>query len=246
MNQALPPRTAIFIKSFPGDYQWLTHCLRSIRKFCTGHHEVVLAIPEDAPFQVENERVVFANCWNETTKGPHQPTAGYWHQMYVKLCADLHCPDAEVILYLDSDCVFKWPFDVSEMFVDGKPKLLRRSWEEAGGGIHWREPAEHALGVPCKYDTMATHPSVYWSDTVRATREAIEKRHNQKLQYYIRSRKQFIEFVTLGNYALQHEPERYHVVECGPDDGYPRPLQQFWSHGGFGDSDAKVIEDMLK
>jgi hypothetical protein len=236
---------AIFIKSYPRDYPWLTHCLRSIRKFVTGQNEVVLVLPEEHPFPVGDERVITRKEWKDLPR-PGVPAPGYNYQMFVKLMADQHCPESEAILYVDSDCVFNRPFDVSEMFEGEKLKLLRRRWEDSGDAQCWRAPVEHALGVKTQWETMVAHPMCYWSETIRKTREAVEAKQRQKIEYYIRSRDRFTEFSLLGNYALQNEPDRYHPVENGPSDGYPRPIHQFWSHGGCGPEDIKVIEDILK
>lgn len=238
-------KTTIFIKSYPGDYRWLVYLLRSIQRYVTGYHEVVVALPSGRPLPLTKERIVYVDEWPDNRKA-NAPTRGYYHQMFVKLCADIHCPDADAILYVDSDCVFARPFDVKELYRDGKHMILRRRWEDAGTGLIWRAPAEHALGFPARFDTMACHPSVYLADTVRHTREHIENVHRQPLERYVRSRETFIEFVTLGNYALTAEEERYHAVDYGPDDGYPRPLKQFWSHAGITPAIEAEIEALLR
>src|SRR6478736_3601571 len=102
-------KVSIFIKSYPGDYEWLGHCLKSIQRFATGFSEVVVALPEEHPLPLTSERVVYVKEWGARRLGA--PTIGYYHQMFVKMCADIHCPDADAILYLDSDCVINRPFD---------------------------------------------------------------------------------------------------------------------------------------
>lgn len=223
--------TSIFIKSFPRDYGWLAYCLASIQKFVTGHSEIVVVLPKGNPLPLTKERIVYINEWQDKPK-LGAPSPGYYHQMFVKMNADTFT-SSDTILLVDSDCVFTRPFDVSEMFKCGKPMLLRRPWSQAGGGVTWKSPADLALGFDTEYDTMASLPIIYLRETLAATRNHIESIHGP-IKAYIRSCQKFIEFVTIGNYALKFQPELYHVVDCGtPQDEYPRPLIQNWSWGGI-------------
>jgi len=171
--------------------------------------------------------------------------------MFVKMCADLHCSDSDLVLFVDSDCVFIRPFNTSEMFENGKPMVLRRPWQDAETGIKWRIPAEKALGFATTYDTMVTHPSIYWTNTIKATRDHIEAIHNMPLEDYVRGQDRFIEFVILGNFALAKGGHRYSPIDCvrpgnGLHDKYPRPLSQFYSWGGMTPKIISEIEEMLR
>lgn len=221
------PRTAkarncIFIKSYPKDYRFLTHCLRSIQRHAFGFHEIVVALPVGESLPLTKERVVNVPEFGN----------GYYRQMAVKLQADRYT-DCEFIVFLDSDCVLTRDFFASELFDHGAPKLLRRRWDEAGDGICWKEPADKALGFETEYDTMCCHPSIYRRDTLQRLRAHMEALHGMPLDQYVLEQERFIEFVTVGNFALTKEPELYSIIEYGPNDCFPRPLRQFWSHGGF-------------
>lgn len=248
-------KTTIFIKSYPGDYRWLGYLLRSIQKYVTGYHEIVVALPTGRPLPLTKERIVYVDEWPDNRK-PSAPTRGYYHQMFVKLCADIYVGDADAVFYVDSDCLFNRPFDMSEMYHEGKPLLLRRRWEDAGDGIVWRAPGLDALGWDPNWDTMCVHPTVYWADSIRNTRHHIEKVHRKPLEVYARAADRITEFIALGNYVIEKEPDRYSMVDYGKnprpsghstiaDDGYPRPCKQYWSHGGFTPEIEAEVERVL-
>lgn len=237
-------KISIFIKSYPGDYDWLHYCLRSIHKYVTGHSEVVVVLPTGQGLPLTKERIVYEDDWN-LPRRHGAPSPGYYHQMYVKLCADLHCPDADYIFIVDSDCVFKRPFDLAEMFGDGKPKLLRRPWLEAAEGIMWRRPAELALGFIAEYDTMACHPFIYRREDITRVRKHIETVHRQHLADYVKGCQRFIEFVTIGNYILHFLPDKYQIIDYGSGDAYPRPLLQHWSWGGLNPQTRAELEKLV-
>lgn len=209
------PSTAIFIKSYPGDFEWLGYCLDSIRKRAKGFSEVVLVLPDNCTFPVQRERII------------HLPECGdgYQWQMFVKMTADRHTK-ADCILYIDSDCILTREFQAAEMFDGGQPMLARRTWGEAGTGIAWKEGTEKALGFESEFDTMTCHPSIYRRTTLQRVRRHIETLHGYSLDEYILAHKGFSEFVTVGNYILRYEPEKYTVIE---PRAYPHPLKQFWS-----------------
>lgn len=237
------PSIAIFIKSYPPDYVWLNYCLRSILKYVTGHAEVVVAIPEGSHLPLTAERIVHVREWNDR-RLPGAPSPGYYQQMSVKIHADTYT-DCDYIFYVDSDCVFTRLFDMAEMFDDGKPLLLRRRWEDAGGGICWKEPAELALRMPVKYDTMACHPSIYRRDSLQGLRAHMEKVHGTTTERYIRGCDKFIEFVTIGNFILNTCPEQYRIIDRSDNDEYPRPLIQNWSWGGMTPEIAAKLETIV-
>lgn len=218
-------KTAIFIKSYPKDYEWLTFCLKSIQKYCTGFSEIVLALPFGEKLPLTKEKIV-----NVQERG-----IGYYWQMVVKINADKYT-DADAILYVDSDCVFTRPFDASEMLKNGKPMLLRRPWGEAGEGVVWRDPAERALGFKTEHDTMCCHPSIYLRSTLQNLRAHIKSAHGVELEDYalreMEGGHKFIEFVTVGNFIIHKEPEKYSIIEDGSGD-YPKPISQGWSWGGM-------------
>lgn len=235
---------SIFIKSWPKDYEFLGYCLRSIQKYVTGYSEIVVVLPTGRALPLTKERVVFVDDWKIETK-PGAPSAQYYMQMHEKLIADIHCPTADYIFYVDSDCVFTRAFDLSEMFSDGKPMLLRRDWKDAGGGIIWKEPAEEALCFPATHDTMACHPSIYRVHDLRNLREHIKKTHRVSLEAYIKRCDRFIEFVTLGNFCLKFAADQYKIVDMEANDIYPRPLIQNWSWGGINKSSREVLEGIV-
>jgi hypothetical protein len=240
-------RTAIFIKSYPGDYRWLGYCLRSIKKYVTGFSEVVVAVPEGGDIPKGDYRTVHVADWTERKK-PGAPSPGYYHQMFVKLCADLHCNGADYVFLVDSDCVFREKFDISEMFAeDGRPKLLRRTWEEAGEGKIWKKPAEEALGWECPFDTMVCHPTIYHRDEFPALRKHIETLHSMPFEDYVKSRERFIEFVTMGNFILKTCPDKYKVIDNATDAGeYPSPLLQHWSWGGMTPEITRSLKELVR
>jgi hypothetical protein len=235
---------SIFIRTYAKDAkEWLGYCLQSLVERAKGFVEIVVACPvndKDAVLPVVARfpaRLVLVNPVCQS---------GYIDQQHSKCCADLYI-SGEYIIHVDSDCVATREFTPEEFFsANGKPKLLVRPWSQAEGAICWRSPTKLVLGVEPPFETMATHPTIHRRETLQNFRSFIERRKGKTFAGYIGSLANFSEFNAIGNYAVIHELDNYSIVQCDyGKDGYPRPLRQFWSHGGITPEVAKEMDGIV-
>lgn len=218
-------KTSIFIRSYPKDFVWLQYCLRSIQKFCTGFHEVVLALPEGCMFPATAERVVYVK----------ERPPGYMHQQVSKVYADTYT-DADAVLYCDSDCVFTEPV-TPEVFMTGdKPNWLYTPWENTSPDAQkaWRGVMTKCLGEDPPAELMRRHPQLIPSWALQEFRAFILARHGLSAEDYIMSQPsgRFSEFNCLGFYLWLHHRDRIHWMNT-EDYLPPTVLTQKWSHGGI-------------
>jgi hypothetical protein len=225
------PRMAIFIRTFKNDAQWLVYCLRSIKKFCTGYSEVVLACPKEDMAVIQQ---VVAPYRHRVVPVENDPAKGYLEQQVTKLCAD-QFTDAEYILMTDSDCLFIVPNTPLSWFTNGRIVHLITPWAalEGGGAMVWRKPTEAALGYPCEYETMRRHPFVFPRSVIANCRKWIENRHRKPIREYVLSTGGFSEFNSLASYAMSREPQWFTFVNTTNNPLPPEIVKQFWSWGGI-------------
>lgn len=228
--------TSIFIRSYSGDKQWLSFCLRSLKKYAEGFREIVVAIPrlEEALF----EGFDFHGARRLLVNDPDCP--GYIGQQCCKLEADLHT-DADFIVFIDSDCVAHKKFGPDEFFnqsgKQAKPIQLIRHW--AGfkdESKKWRSATEQFIGFDAPFEHMATLPLVYDRHSLRLFRDYLAATHHKVLWEYVKnpSTHSMSEFNGLGAFSHRFTPQLYDWRVADPEkDGYPRPLHQHWSYGGI-------------
>lgn len=232
---------AIFIRSYRSDREWLSFCLRSLKKFAHGFTEVIIALPTgDEPhfdaFDTHGGRIV----WETDPPEVH----GYLAQQIAKLYADTHT-DADYILFADSDCFSTYKFRPDDWCWKGKPFQLIRHWSEVGHAICWKEPTSLALGVEPIFEHMAALPIIHDRRLFPLLRAHVEKLHQKSMRDYVSSVQSFSEFNVMGSFALRYLPHLYEWrIADPPVDGYPRPFVQGWSHGGV-DAHRETYETML-
>jgi hypothetical protein len=229
------PRTDIMIVTYAKDADWLRYCLRSIRKFCTGFGDVIVAYPNKDATLIEP----ICREYGATQKGfDEHSTKGHLHHLVVKCEADLYCPDADYVLHVDSDCVFHEPTTPEDYFVGGKPVMMRERYDRLGTQVPWRPVVARALGFNPEYETMRRHPSLYPRTIYAELREHVEAVHHVPFDRYVLAQEMipcpgFCEFNSLGALAIQSHEGDYHWVDPEHDVVPANRLRQFYSHGGL-------------
>lgn len=243
----MTPSISIFIRTYRGDREWLTYCLRSIHKFLTGHLEVVICIPKpDAPhfdlYNFHKAKVV----WYDDIPGD-----GYVAQQECKLMADTMC-SGDHIMFIDSDCFVQTFLNVGS-FMDARhrPVQLIRHWAEVGEAIMWQPIVTRALTVVPTFEHMAAMPLIYDRRTFPLLRAHIQNTHGASLREYISqvTNREFSEFNLLGAFSLRYTPSLYDWRMADPaTDGYPRHIRQQWSWqpGGVDRHRAEYEEILAK
>lgn len=241
-------RSVIFVRSYWRDFPWLHYCLRSIRKFCTGF---------DVKVVVQDERAELLRNVDADICTYHAPPGkGMVAAMNVALDADIICPNAEYIFFVDSDCIFTKSVIPEDYFRDGKVILpvvsfanLRES-EDAGERRRaelWQPATEAALGWTPEYSTMCRIPVVHHRDVFEKTRFAITDHVHQSVKHYLLSLPnefpwRFSEFEALGAVAMgwsslyrteECEPRIVGVGAGGPYSAKFQNVNCYWSHGGI-------------
>ena len=231
----------IFIRTYSKDLKWLQYSLASITKFVTGYRNIVVCIPAD-----QRELLNDFNLENIVTCPVYKDD--YLGQQVSKLKADEYCSGADYVLYTDSDCIFYRPFNVNDLFFEGKPIIYKTRYEKVGDAICWKSVTEKALNKKdIEWEYMRRQPLIYKAETIKDVRDYIELIHNRTLDDVVLSRpyRQFSEFNVLGAFAESFLVDQYHFHDT--DYGITEPyLKQFWSWSNLTNEERKEIEDMIK
>lgn len=237
-------KTSIFLKTYRNDLVWLPYLFRSIDKYLTGFERMVIITDNDSEKRaVENMKelpkslqVAVASC-----NKPHD-FAGYVWQQFVKLKAFDYIHD-DIIVFVDSDCVFKRPINPNDIMVEGKPLVLKTAYSEIGHTVPWQPITEQACGFKVDWEYMRRLPFVFRRDSLI---NAVN--YKPDLFQYIKDRsdsRAFSEFNYIGAYVEKFEPEKYHFHDTA--FGVPDAIvHQGWSWGGLTDSVKKEIENLIK
>lgn len=246
--------TSIFIPTFRRDIPYLIPCLRSIRKFGRGFHEVVVDAPIQDKELVEPICHEFGACLM-THEGETASNGGLFQQL-VKLKADIWCPDANVILYVDSDCCFIEQFQPedyiasylgSKGFSFWRAILCMKPWSESSPDEinAWSLSTQQIMGFRCDYNTMVRHPAAHHAWVLPLFRDYIEKRFNKAFDEFVLSRSSGIrpgisEFNCLGSFVRQFYPHEYHLIDISKEGRPKDKLWQGWSRKGIRPEDEAV------
>jgi len=213
---AITYRTDIMLVTRAAEVEWLAQCLASIGEFCTGFGGIQLVFPAgdegDILPAVKAVKLPFdAGISGFITVENKQP-----QQRTIQHCfADQHCPDADLVLHLDANCVFDKPTTPEDYFHAGKPVLLMTPYLE----LKEKDPARFLLKDQCElimkepvhYSTTERMPVIHWREAYAGMRGFVEIRQNMKFADYVLS-EPFNGFAILGAFALRSRDlvERYH------------------------------------
>lgn len=230
--------TDIFIKSYHKDFPWLSNCLRSIQRFGTGFRDIVIVIPDtDNLDHLTIEKVVKVKEYGE----------GYMFQQSVKLHADLYT-DADMIVQLDSDCVFTRPVSPESFMTEGKVDWLYTPWGNVGEDAKraWGEVMRKCIGEdpPAEFMRRSSQMIPRWA--LQEFRGFIAERHGVGTEHYIMSQpgRHFSEFNCIGFYLWLHHHEKVNWINT--EEGLPPNLvRQFWSWGGLTKDVNREIQQIL-
>jgi hypothetical protein len=228
----------IFIRTYKNDLPWLQYCLKSIHKYVTGYRRIVVCIPEDQVGLLRDFNLKYVHTCPVYKDD-------YLGQQISKLKADVYC-ESEYVLYVDSDCVFNRPLDVSKnLFYNDKPVVYKTRYEKVGEAICWKAITEKSINKRVEWEYMRRLPILYRSETITDFRDYMELIHNRTLEEYIIKQplRQYSEFNALGAFTEAFYPEGYHFhdTEYGIEAPY---LKQNWSWGGLTPEIRKDLEEI--
>lgn len=231
-------KVSIVVKSWPGDYEWLSYCLRSIQKFCTGFNDIIVMLPRSHPLTLTAETVVLLDA-----------KEGYMEQQVAKLNADKHT-QADYILNFDSDMIFTRPITPDYFFKDEKPIWVMTPWKDIG--IKDKRTWFHVMAkclLECPpAEFMRKGAVIYPSELLTAFRGNIRLLHEMGVDEYVMSQPghEFSEYNCLGFFAWLYQPRVFHWHDTSVDGVPDWPWKQYWSYGGITDEIRAEMEGILK
>lgn len=261
-------RTEIMIVTHRRDVEFLRYCMASIKKFAFGFAGVTLVVPSNErgtfdPFEsaVDHVRVHYYD---------ENPSKGMLHHQLMICRADEICPEAEIIVHVDADCML-WELTTPDDFLpSGRCLLVRESFDKIGrrnpNRNVWQQNVAKCAGFLPDWETMVRHPNVHPRELYPWVRRLVEATTGQPFDQYVLSQQNefpqgFAEFPLLGAVGIRDFGDRYHFVDYDHDtDGREVGLDpsvaayqyiyragrdklvEFWSHGGI----ARYEKDMKR
>lgn len=231
----------IFIRTYPGDYQWLAYCLQGIKKYVTGFRKIWIVSPGENPFSAFLEP-----NFVEWKKINEECEDGYLSQQITKLYADVLTDyQADYILHVDSDILFTRPTAPGDFFKDGKLIWYYTPYDQIE--TPWKPIIEKFMDIEVPFEFMRRLPMMVPRWLYPKLREFCHKRHGQIISGYVRNQplRAFSEFNALGAFAFEYHHSQFKWI---PTIGasMPEPVaRQFHSWGGITPEVEKEINLIL-
>lgn len=237
---AFNPVADIFIRTYPADYPWLNHSIRSIQRFASGFRKVWIVSPEAFPFPVELEGFEWKQLNEESEDG-------YLSQQIHKLYADVITDyGADYILHIDSDTLFTRPVTPADFFQGDKLIWYFTPYEDTQ--TPWKPITEKFMDEEVANEFMRRLPMMMPRWLYPKLREFCFKHHKRIISEYIRTQpyREFSEFNALGAFAYRFYRDKFHWVNT-LDEALPPPFaRQFFSWGGITEEVKKEIAEIFK
>lgn len=264
-SQKTEPRVDILIVTHAKDMEFLRYCVRGIQRFSGGFGGVTIAVPATERGSYSWLPSYFRICYYEDVPGK-----GMLKHLVMKCRADEICPDADMILHLDADCMPWEDFFPNDYKPWNKPLLVREKYAQLlnPNRRNWQRTVIAATGIDCAYETMVRHPQIHLRDVYRRTRERVQSHTGREFDDYVLSGQnhfpqEFCEFNALGAIALTEFSSHYTITDydrradaadCGQDvngqwqyiyrNGRDKIIET-WSHGGVAGY-SKLLEDIMR
>jgi hypothetical protein len=250
------------------DFDWLTWCLRSIRRHCQQFAGVTLVIPSRdasllAPIANEHAQAkggikLRIRMMNE------KPGKGMLQHMTAMASADELVPkNTTHVLHVDADVIFKEAVTPDEYFDGDKAIYVVRTYdsliEQRDGQTvisdchQWKAPTAAQLGFEPEVYTMLRHPEGFPIGFYKKYRDHITAIHGKDyMDYMLEGRNSFpqtrMDFTAMGAFAHKAMHDAFHWLDVsGGNHLAPRDKQKcYWSHGGLTDHIKAEIEGFLK
>ncbi len=233
----------VFISSYIKDFIWLEPCLRSLKRF-QGAEFLPPHVSVDETDFAEARKLV-ARAFPEAIVGIEAGRRGQGNlRAQIAMCkADLHCPSADYLYFVGSDCIAHIPFRASTYFVRGKPVMLYNFYDEFGDDPsmrRWQAITAQAVGFTPDKEFMRRLPVVYTRRSLARARQWVQDIHRKPFEEAVYSLGSFTESNVIGAAAWEACRDDFTWYHANHDKEYlnyrrdnPDPLIQFWSHGGL-------------
>jgi hypothetical protein len=231
----------ILVRSYYKDFGWLSFCLRAIAKYCHGVRDVVVVVPEGS-----GERLRLAGVTPAHVQYCPQFPDDYLGQQVTKLYADTYT-DADFIIHVDSDCIFRRTCSPTDLCKGERPHLLVTSCSQFPDKAPWQIATERFLKSKIGYDFMRRQPLMYPRWIYGELRQYALNLHKQELADYVLDRPPlgFSEFNALGAFAYSFYRSAFHWVETDEIAFDEQFCRIFWSREGLHEEHQYEIESIL-
>lgn len=228
----MPTSVDILIRTYPGDFCWLWHCLAAIERHARGFRHVHIVVPEGDAGALEH-------LTSEIIHECPRYQDDYLGQQITKMRTDAFT-DADFVMHLDSDTILIRSTSPNDFFENGKTVLYHEPYERIGD-FTWQPIVTEILGWVPEHEFMRRHPFMYPRWLYGEARRIIEQIHGMPFDEYVLSRphRSFTEFNVSGAIAWKHFHDRF--VWRLPEEG-PVHVRQFWSWGGIDAARAELEE----
>lgn len=169
---------------------------------------------------------------------------GYIDQQLTKLLAHTYTA-SQYITYVDSDCIFTQPCDVTDLFKDGCPVLLKTPYAQfstSDNVYKWKGITQHFVGYHVDYEYMRRFPLTFDRRTLVGIANDYPWLHRDAVKIPDNG---FSEFNIMGAYADKYHPYLYSWVDTATDPLPELYCKQYWSWGGLTDVIRDEIEEVL-
>lgn len=232
--------TTIFIVSCAKHLEYLKYSIRSLAKFATGFHEIVLMFPrnqlEDLHARISTRELHPV----ELKPFDEWPEKGMLHHEFLEMTAPGFCYGADCILHWDSDYVATEPINPADFVQDGKPVMVWAPYEwlakQQPNILNWQRACEKALGYAPENEFMRRPGLCHIKEVYPEAWSAVVQHTQMPLGEYLKMCKNsypqdFAEYPLLGEIAWKKFHDRYVWIQQGVDAFPPLKIQQLWGHG---------------
>lgn len=241
----------VFVASYSRDFEWLKHCLLSLKKFSVGFLPPVVGVSER---EFRMFRILADQIWPEV-KIAADGLDGWMPAQIRMMKIDKYC-DADHIFLLGSDCMVSSEFRPEPFFRQDKPVMLYNTYDHllphAPGVMPWKRGTERVLGFESGIESMRRVPTVHPRGLYEPMRRHVEAIHHMPFEQYIEHGEKIgggtSETNILGSFAWRYMHDIYEWVNLDNcyDTEMPKhsnPVLQFWSKAANG-MDSPSDRDM--
>ena len=223
---------SLFIRSYPNDFEWLSHSIRSMRKNLKGISDSVLCVPMGS--SIPNDISVFFN----RIVYSHESLPGYLAQQVDKVKAYQYCQYND-ILFSDSDCIYFQEFDATKMLDGNRVKLYQTKYTSLEGQVLvWQKITHKTVDILPEHEYMRCFPIMHKAKTC----ELLDTLPSYNHYLTTVKHRELSEFNALGVIAKNYLPDMYEFVDT-ETIGYPSiTAKQYWSWGGITSDILKELE----
>lgn len=234
---------ALFIASYKNDFKWLVHCLTSIYRYASGFEAPVVCVEQHE--LEEAEQIMSESCpGGRVVVKNGRVNQGPMRGQLAMMVSDLICPEADVLYFVGSDCVFTRPFSPDDFCKDGVPVVLMTPYEEihkvAPNPFCWLVGVRRILGLDTPFEFMRRLPSVFPREIFPAMRACIADKHGMPFEEFIYKgdihHKDTSEANLLGAFAYEFMRDTCLFIDTTKpeyEEWNQSPLGQLWSWGGL-------------